>query len=75
MPNLVYSIYFTFYKYRNTDEFIKRYLDSKVNHLKDFKDKLELFYHDAIEIKSNNGDQKKRIRRKKSCDSYSSLII
>ena len=48
--NLVYNTYFTFYKYHNTNEFIKRFPDSKVNNSKDFKNKLELFYHDTVKL-------------------------
>ena len=44
--NLVYNNYFTFYKYRNTEAFIKCPLDSKLNNLQEFKNKLELFYQD-----------------------------
>ena len=52
--NLVYNNYFTFYKYHNTNEFPKHFFDSKLNDLKEFKDKLELFYYNNIEIKPNN---------------------
>ena len=37
--NLVYDNYVTFYKYYNTKKFTKRSLDSKLNDLKEFKDK------------------------------------
>ena len=62
--NLVYDNYFTFYKYHNIKEFTKLPLDSKLN-LKEFKNKLELFYHDTIEIKPNNEDQIKDLENTK----------
>ena len=46
--DLVYNNYFNFYKYRNTNEFTKDSLDSKLYDLKDFKDRLELFYYHNI---------------------------
>ena len=55
--DLVYNNYFTFYKYHKINEFIKRSLGLKMNHLKEFKNKLELFYHDTAEIKPNNKEQ------------------
>ena len=55
--NLVYNNYFTFYKYYKINESLKRSLGSKLNDLKEFKDKLEWFYHDTAEIKPNNGEQ------------------
>ena len=51
--NLIYNNYFTFYKYHKINEFFKRSLGWKLNDLKEFKDKLELFYHDTEEIKPN----------------------
>ena len=54
--NLFYNNYFTFYKYHKTNEFTKRSLDSKLNGLKEFKDKLELFCYYNIEMKPNNED-------------------
>ena len=63
--SLVYNNYFTFYKYRNTNEFIKRSLDSKLNDLKEFKGKLEISYHDTIQIKPNNEDRKKDLEKRK----------
>ena len=36
---------------------------SKQNGLKEFKDKVELFYHDTIEIMLNNEDQTKDSKR------------
>ena len=36
---------------------------SKQNDLKEFKDKVELFYHDTIEIMLNNEDQTKDSKR------------
>ena len=62
---LVYNNYFTFYKYNNIKEFTKLSLDSKSNDLKEFKDKLELVYHDSIETKPNNEDQKKDLEKRK----------
>ena len=59
--NLTYNNYFTFYKYHNTNELSKLSLDSKLNNVKEFKDKLESFCYDAIEIKSNNEDQIKQL--------------
>ena len=47
--NLVYNNYFIFYKYHKINKFVKRALNSKLNNLKEFKDKLELFYHDTTE--------------------------
>ena len=46
--DLVYNNYFTFYKYRNINEFTKDSLDSKLYDLKEFKDRLELFYYHNI---------------------------
>ena len=39
-------------------------LDSKLN-LKEFKDKVELLYHDTIEIKTSNEDQIKDLENTK----------
>ena len=36
---------------------------SKQNDLKEFKEKVELFYHDTIEIMLNNEDQTKDSKR------------
>ena len=36
---------------------------SKQNDFKEFKDKVELFYHDTIEIMLNNEDQTKDSKR------------
>ena len=41
--NLGYDNYFIFYKYCNI-EFTEHSLESKLNDLREFKDKLELFY-------------------------------
>ena len=49
--SLVHNNYFTFYKYRNNNEFVKHSLDSK---LKDFKGKIGLFYHYNVEIKPHD---------------------
>ena len=65
--NIVYDNYFTLYKYHNIKEFTKCSLDSKLNDLKQFKDKLKLFYHYNIELKPNNGDQKKGLKKEKQC--------
>ena len=43
-----------FYKYYKIKEFSKRSFDSKLNDIKEFKDNLQLFYYDTIEIKPNN---------------------
>ena len=68
--NLIYSKDFTFYKYHKTKDFAaKRSFDSKQNDLREFKNKLELFYHDTEEITTNNKGQKKNLR-KKSCVCY-----
>ena len=64
--NLVYNNYFTFYKYHKINEFVKPSLDSKLNDSKEFKDKLELFYHDTVETEPNNNEQIKE------CAYYSS---
>ena len=40
-------------------KFAEHSFDSKGNDLKEFKGKVELFYHDTIEIKPNNEDQVK----------------
>ena len=52
--DLVYNNYFIFYKYHKINEFVKRSLGLKMNNLKEFTNKLELFYHDTAEIKPNN---------------------
>ena len=58
--NLFYSKDFTFYKYHGITDFVdERSPDSKVNYLKDFKDELEEFYYDTVEIKLNNKAQEK----------------
>ena len=62
--NLVHDNYFTFYKYHDIREFTKRPLHSKLN-LKEFKDKLVLFYHDTIEIRPNNENQIKDLENTK----------
>ena len=54
----------TFCKYYKITEFVKRSLGSKLNDLKEFKDKLELFYHDTVEIKPNNKEQIKEFKKK-----------
>ena len=64
--NLVYNNYFPFYKYNNSKECAKRSFYSKRHDLKEFKDKLELFYYDTTEIKSNN-EHKMKDLEKKSC--------
>ena len=46
--NLVYNNFFAFNKHRNTDVFVKRSLDSKLNDLKEFKNKLEFLYQNII---------------------------
>ena len=66
--NLVYNNYFSFYKYCNIKVFAERCFDSKRNDLIEFKDKLELFYHDDIEIKPNSEDQLKDIEKRKVCN-------
>ena len=64
--NLVYDNYFTFYKYRNTKEFTKRSLDSKLNDLNEstLQNKLQLFYYDNTEIKPNNKDHIKDLGKR-----------
>ena len=62
----MYNNYFTFYKYNNIKEFAKRYFDSKLNNLKEFKNKLESFYYDTIEIKPNNEDKIKDLEKRKA---------
>ena len=63
--NKVYNNYHTFYRCNNIKEFTKRPLDSKLNDLKDFKNKLKLFYYDNIEIKQNNEDEIKDLKQRK----------
>ena len=47
-----------FYKYHNNQDFAaKQSPDSKLNYLKDVKNKLEEFQYDTIGIKPNNEDQ------------------
>ena len=55
--NLVYVNYFTFYRYRNINEFAKLLFASF--DLIEFKLKLETFYYDIKEIKSNNKAREK----------------
>ena len=62
--NLVYSKDFTFYKYHNIKEFAKRSFDSNQIDLIEFKDMLELFHHDAKEIKPNNENQEKDMEKR-----------
>ena len=54
----------TFYKCHNINEFVKSSLDSKINDLKEFKNKLELFYHHTVESKSNNKEQIKDFKNR-----------
>ena len=63
--SLVYNNYFPSYKYHNLEEFAKGFFDSKRNDLKEFKDKLELFYQDTLEIKPNNEYQIRDFERLK----------
>ena len=65
--NRVYDNYFISYKYHSIKKFTKRSLDSKLNDLNEFKDKLELFYYDTIEIMPNNEDQIKDLEERKLC--------
>ena len=56
----------------------KRYPEAKLSYLKDFKDKLEDFYYDTIDIKPNDEDQiedleKRRIVFKKAEGLYHKL--
>ena len=71
--NLVNNKDFTFCKDHNTKEFAaKRSFDSKQIDLKQLKNILELFYHDTLEMKPNNQDQIKDLKKKnKICDCYS----
>ena len=64
--NLLYNNYFTFNKYNNIKELAKCSFDSKLDHLKKFKDKLELFYYDSIEVKANDKDQIKSFEKRKT---------
>ena len=64
--NLVYNNCFTFYKYRNINKFAKRSFYSKQNDLIEFKEKLETFYYDTEEIKSNNEAQEKDLEKRKA---------
>ena len=64
--NLIYNNYFAFYKYHNIKECTTRSLDSKLNHLKELKDKLKLFYYDTTEINPNNEDQIKGLEKRKA---------
>ena len=66
--NLVYNNYFTFYKYPNTNEFVKRSFDSKLNVLKEFKNILELFCYASEETKLDNEEKEKDVEDQKSCD-------
>ena len=63
--NLVYSKDFTFYKYRNINEFAKRSFYSKQNDLTEFKDTLDTFYYDIEKIKQNNEAQEKDLEKRK----------
>ena len=63
--NLVNNKDFTFCKDQNTKEFAaKRSFDSKLIDLKELN-------HDTVEMKPNNQDQIKDLKKKKSCDCYS----
>ena len=62
----IYFMIITFFKYRDTKEFAKRPLDSKLNESNEFKDKLESFYYDTEEIKPVNENQKKYLEDRKS---------
>ena len=65
--NLVNNKDFTFCKDQNTKGFAaKRSFDSKQIDLKELKNILELFYHDTVEMKPNNQDQIKDLKKKKS---------
>ena len=74
--HLVYNNSFTFYKYQDINDFVKRSLDSKnrskIDCLKEFKYKFELFYHDTLEIKSNNKEQIKDL--KTALELYNQLL-
>ena len=63
--NLVYNKNFTFHKQCNILEFARRYFYSKQNDLIEFKDILELFYHDNEEIKQNNNNKEKDLEQRK----------
>ena len=64
--NLVNNKDFTFCKDQNTKEFAaKRFFNSKQIDLKELKNILELFYHDTVEIKPNNQDQIKELKKRK----------
>ena len=64
--NLVYNNDLTFCKFKRTKKFGKHSFDPKLNDLKQFKDKLELFYYDAIEIKPNNKHKIKDLEEQKA---------
>ena len=62
--NLVYNNYCTFYKYPNTNEFVKRSFDSKLNVLKEFINTSSKLYEKFLNIYQNQynklpEDQKK----------------
>ena len=63
--NLVYNKDFTFYKYSNIKEFVKRSFYSKLNNLITFKGILELFYDDTKDIKLDNEDQENNLGKRK----------
>ena len=63
--NLAYNKDFTFYKYSNIKEFVKRSFYSKLNNLITFKDILELFYDDTKDIKPDNEDQENNLGKRK----------
>ena len=63
---LVYNNSFTFYKYQDIHDFVKRSLvsknRSKIDRWKEFKYKFELFCHDTLEINPNNKEQIKDLK-------------
>ena len=65
VSNLVYSKDSTFYKYHNTEAFIKHSFYSKQNDLNEFKDKSEIFQCDTKNIKPNNEAQTKDFEKRK----------
>ena len=66
--SLFYSENFTFCKYRNAKEFpAKGSFNLKQNDLWAFQNSLELFYHNAEEVKPNYVDLNKKLKKGKLC--------
>ena len=58
MLSQVYNKDFIFNKYCNTNKFAAKSFGSEQNGLREFKNRLELFYCDTTKIKRNNDGQK-----------------